>query len=371
MSIVTAPLREVRFVMVLLSGLRVKTAFDPSSCFIVRTFGPSTESISSPRAEATMAIVKANAEIFKVVTTFIDCRLHIRCLHGKPPIDPMIWKTRRGLLDLTHRAKVMGILNVTPDSFSDGGEHFGVETAMIHARRMIAEGAALIDIGGESTRPGAAEVPADEELARVVPVISELRKEWDGLISIDTYKASVAAGAVAAGADIVNDVSGLTMDPKMAAVCVDSGCGVVVMHMKGVPRTMQAAPHYEDVVREVREYFMARLATLTAAGIDPLTLCFDPGIGFGKSLEHNLALLRAVGEISPSGRPILLGISRKSFIGKILKSGDIADREWPTIAITASSREKGIMLHRVHSVKPNAEALRMTEAIMGIPSGTS
>lgn len=277
----------------------------------------------------------------------------------------MIWKTRRHPLDLTHQAKVMGILNVTPDSFSDGGEHFAVETALSHAKRMIAEGAAIIDIGGESTRPGAAVVPADEEISRTVPVISRLRAVWDGLISIDTSKAVVAQAALDAGADIVNDVSGLRADADMTDVCARSGCGVVVMHMQGGPQTMQAAPHYENVVTEVRDFFQERFQTLTAAGIAVEALCFDPGIGFGKTLEHNLALLRALGEISVYGCPLLLGISRKSFIRQILGRDDLADREWPTVALTTNAREKGIMLHRVHAVRPNMEALRMTEAILG------
>jgi dihydropteroate synthase len=278
----------------------------------------------------------------------------------------MIWKTRNRPLDLSQRARVMGILNVTPDSFSDGGEHFGDRTALCHARQMIAEGAELIDIGGESTRPGAATVPAEEEIARTVPVIAALRAEWNGLISIDTSKAAVAEAALAAGADIVNDVSGLLADPQMTAVCAASGCGVVVMHMQGRPQTMQESPRYADVVAEVRAFFAERLATLTAAGIEPESLCFDPGIGFGKNLDHNLALLRALGEISPAGRPLLLGISRKSFIGKILATPDLDAREWPTVALTANAREKGVMLHRVHSVRPNLEALRMTEAILGV-----
>jgi dihydropteroate synthase len=258
----------------------------------------------------------------------------------------------------------MGILNVTPDSFSDGGEHCGVGTALAHARRMISEGAELIDIGGESTRPGAAEIPVDEEIARTVPVIAALRAEWDGLISIDTSKAAVASAALAAGADVVNDVSGLA-DPGMPDVCAKSGCGVVVMHMQGSPRTMQAAPRYADVVAEVRAFFVERLESLVAAGIESEALCFDPGIGFGKTPTHNLALLQALGEISVARRPLLLGVSRKSFIGRILGTEDLDAREWPTVAITANAREKGVMMHRVHSVRPNVEALRMTEAILG------
>ncbi|RYD46678.1 MAG: dihydropteroate synthase [Verrucomicrobiaceae bacterium] len=277
----------------------------------------------------------------------------------------MIWKTSRGILDLSLRAQVMGILNVTPDSFSDGGEYPGADAALVHARRMIAEGAGIIDIGGESTRPGAASVPVDEEIARTAPVISSLRREWDGLISIDTSKAAVAAAALEAGADIVNDVSGLQADPGMAGLCAASGCGVVVMHMQGTPQTMQSSPHYTDVLNEVREFFEERLQTLTEAGISPESLCFDPGIGFGKNLDHNLALIRSLDRISVKGRPVLLGVSRKSFISKILETDNLAVREWPTVAITAHAREKGVMLHRVHAVRPNLEALRMTEAILG------
>jgi dihydropteroate synthase len=267
-------------------------------------------------------------------------------------------------MDLARRGKIMGILNVTPDSFSDGGRHTGVEAALGHARRMIAEGAEIIDIGGESTRPGAPEVAVEEEIARTRPVIAALRAEWDGSISIDTSKAVVAAVALDAGADVVNDVSGLRADPEMAALCAASGCGVVVMHMQGDPRTMQAAPHYDDVVREVGEFFEERLTTLSEAGLDPETICFDPGIGFGKTVPHNLRLLREIGSLSAGGRPLLLGVSRKSFIGRVLGSSDLADRAWPTVAITASTREAGVMIHRVHEVKANFEALRMTEAIL-------
>jgi dihydropteroate synthase len=281
----------------------------------------------------------------------------------------MQWRTSQRTFDLTRRGAIMGILNVTPDSFSDGGRHLAVDAALEHARRMIAEGAEILDIGGESTRPGAVPVPAAEEIARTVPVIRAIRQEWDGCISIDTMKAAVAAAALQAGADVVNDVTGLTGDSEMTAVCRDTGCGVVVMHMRGTPRTMQANPRYEDVVEEVRAFFVERLETLVAAGLDADALCFDPGIGFGKTLEHNLALLREVGNLSPAGRPLLLGVSRKSFIGKILGSDSIDDRNWPTVALTAYGRDAGVRLHRVHDVKPNVEALRMTEAILGVLEG--
>lgn len=277
----------------------------------------------------------------------------------------MIWKTRRMVWDLSRRGEIMGILNVTPDSFSDGGRHADFLSAMEHARRMISEGAAILDVGGESTRPGASPVEAGEEMRRVVPVVKELRAEWDGMISVDTSKAAVAAEALAAGADIVNDVTGLAGDPAMAGVCRDAGCGVVVMHMQGEPRTMQANPKYDDVVAEVAAYFVRRLDGLAEAGLDPQTICVDPGIGFGKSTEHNLALLRATDRLAPAGRPLLLGVSRKSFLGNVLGTDSVDARDWPTAAITAWTRAAGVRIWRVHEVRRNVEALRMAEAILG------
>jgi dihydropteroate synthase len=260
----------------------------------------------------------------------------------------------------------MGILNVTPDSFSDGGHFAAHDTALGHARKMIEEGAVIIDIGGESTRPGAQPVEADEEIRRTVPVIRSLRAEWDGLISIDTSKAAVAQAALEAGADIVNDVSGLTTDPMMAAVCAGSQCGIVIMHMRGTPADMQENPSYSDVVAEVRGYFQERLGTLGSNGIDPARLCFDPGIGFGKTLEHNLDLLRHLDELAPPGFPLLLGVSRKSLIGKLTGADLPADRDAATFALTAMARTKGVMLHRAHDVKGNLAALRAAEGVMGV-----
>ena len=276
----------------------------------------------------------------------------------------MIWKTRRHPIDLTRRGRIMGILNTTPDSFSDGGHHLQLGAAMDHARLMIAEGAEIIDIGGESTRPGAPAVSMDDEIARATPVIARLRTEWDGWISIDTSKAGVARAALEAGADIVNDVTGLTGDPEMPGICVAGRCGVVVMHMQGDPRTMQEAPRYGNVVDDIRDFFDERYAHLTAAGLDPEAICFDPGIGFGKTLAHNLELLRSLDRLAAQNRPLMLGVSRKSFIGKLLGDGDLDSREWPTVALTSLGREKGAMIHRVHAVKANEQALRMTEAIL-------
>ncbi|MBK1883490.1 dihydropteroate synthase [Luteolibacter pohnpeiensis] len=278
----------------------------------------------------------------------------------------MHWKIRGNKVDLSQIGMIMGILNVTPDSFSDGGSHADVPTALAHAHRMIEDGADIIDIGGESTRPGAAAIPVDIEIQRTLPIIRALRSEWDGLISIDTHKSAVAAAALEAGADIVNDISGLEGDPEMTAVCNAAGCGVVVMHMQGDPRTMQLAPAYEDVTAEVKTYFTRRLETLERAGMDLASICLDPGIGFGKSAAHNLELIRNLDKISPAASPVLLGVSRKSFIASTLGNTDLSLRDWPTVALTSYARERGVMIHRVHQVKRNAQALRMTEAIMGL-----
>lgn len=261
----------------------------------------------------------------------------------------------------------MGILNVTPDSFSDGGQFSGPLEAVAHGLRLEAEGARILDIGGESTRPGAAEVDAGEEANRVLPVLEKLSKlkRTETLLSIDTFKPSVARLALEAGADILNDVTGFR-DPAMLelAATTPSQPGIVLMHMQGSPRTMQREPRYEDVVDEVRAFFDRRLEACLAAGIAEERICFDPGIGFGKTLEHNLSLLRHFERLRPGNHPLLVGVSRKSFIGKILSSNDIGDRLWPTVALTSLLRESGAEIFRVHDVKPNSEALRMTEAIL-------
>lgn len=275
----------------------------------------------------------------------------------------MIWKIKDRPLDLTSHAFIMGILNTTPDSFSDGGKFHDLETALAHAREMIAEGATIIDIGGESTRPGAISVCAAEEISRTIPVIEALRSEWDGYISIDTQKAAVAAAALDVGADIVNDVSGLTADPDMPGVCAKAQCGIVIMHMRGTPADMQDAPVYADVVGEISSFFQERLRALTELGITADRICFDPGIGFGKTLDQNLALLRSLDSLAPKHRPLLLGVSRKSFISKISDASSPSDRDSATIAITAFARGKNIMLHRVHNVRGNLAALHMVEAM--------
>jgi dihydropteroate synthase len=199
-------------------------------------------------------------------------------------------------------------------------------------------------------------------MRRTIPVIERLRQEWNGLISIDTKKAGVAEAALRAGADIVNDVSGLTADPAMISICAKSDCGLVVMHMQGTPETMQTNPSYQNVVDEIRAFFEERLTTLTAAGIDKERICFDPGIGFGKTLEHNLMLLKNLDQLPPQGRPLLLGVSRKSFFSKLCDAHQPTDRDAATAAATALARQQGVMLHRVHDVKGNLAALRVCEA---------
>jgi dihydropteroate synthase len=275
----------------------------------------------------------------------------------------MLWQTRTHTFDLGRRALIMGVLNVTNDSFSDGGQFASVEDAVAHAHRLAAEGAAIIDIGGESTRPGAEPVPETEELRRVLPVIERLAGDRRFVLSIDTMKSGVARAALEAGVEIVNDVTGLR-DPAMREVVRATGAGAIGMHMQGSPRDMQRGPHYEDVVAEITNFFRQTFSACLACGIDPMRLAFDPGIGFGKTVEHNLALLRNLDAMRVGGRPLVLGVSRKSFLGKLTGRDALADRAWPTVALTSYGRTRGANVFRVHEARPNWEALRMTEAIL-------
>ena len=277
----------------------------------------------------------------------------------------MIWKIRDREIDLSRRARVMGIINATPDSFSDGGSFLDPQAALAHGLQMVAEGAEILDIGGESTRPGAQSVEADEEIRRVLPIIQALRRESQVLLSIDTSKAAVAEAALDAGADIINDVTGLRGDPEMPALAASSKAGIVIMHMQGEPRTMQVAPTYDDVVEEVGNFFRQALARSVACGIDPMRIALDPGIGFGKTPEHNRRLLAELSAFLEFGRPLLVGASRKSFLGWLAGSSAMDDRFWPGVALTSLCRERGARILRVHDVKPHTEALRMTEAILG------
>jgi len=275
------------------------------------------------------------------------------------------WTVNQQEIDLSRRGMIMGILNVTPDSFSDGGRFVETAAAVEHALALEAQGAQIIDIGGESTRPGALAVTEEEELRRVVPVIRSLRERSQVLISIDTSKAQVAKEAIQAGADIINDVTGMGGDPAMLEVARQSRAGIVLMHMQGEPRTMQAAPQYEDVVAEVHQYLEERIAFCIQAGISPDRLVIDPGIGFGKTVAHNSLLLRDLDRFAALGYPLLIGVSRKSFLGRLTSGNNVENRLWPSVAVTSLSREKGARIFRVHDPKPHHDALRMTEAVLG------
>lgn len=275
----------------------------------------------------------------------------------------MIWNTGRRTFDLANRGVIMGVINVTPDSFSDGGNFVSIEAAVEHGLRLAEEGADILDIGGESTRPGAASVPVEEELRRVIPVIEGLAGKTSAALSIDTSKASVARAAVAAGAEIINDVTALRGDDDMARITAESGCAVVLMHMRGTPRTMQQDPHYDDVVVEVADHLSERIAAAHAAGIATDRIAIDPGIGFGKTVEHNLRLIAWLGRFAALGHPVLLGVSRKSFLATAAQCPDVEDRDVPTAVLTAEGYRLGARIFRVHAVRPNVQALCLAESL--------
>ena len=256
----------------------------------------------------------------------------------------------------------MGVVNVTPDSFSDGGQFLEADAAVEHGLRLTAEGADILDIGGESTRPGADPVGEDEELARVVPVIERLARSGQARLSIDTTKVGVARAALDAGASLVNDVSALRFDPGMAALVAETGAGCCLMHMLGEPRTMQEDPRYDDVVSEVKAFLEERLAFAVAEGIDEERVWLDPGIGFGKTVEHNLELLRRLDEIVAIGRPVVVGTSRKSFLGRLVGGRAEGERLPGTIATNVLALERGASVFRVHDVAQNADALAVAAA---------
>jgi dihydropteroate synthase len=259
---------------------------------------------------------------------------------------------------------LVGVLNVTPDSFSDGGAFLDPAKAASRAVAMLDEGAEVIDVGGESTRPGSDPVPPEEEVRRVVPVIRKILAERpDAIVSIDTYRAATAGAALEAGARIVNDVTALRADPRMAALAAGAGCPLILMHMLGEPKTMQRDPRYEDVVREVRDFLAGRAEHAIAAGVEPENIILDPGIGFGKALEHNLALLRRLDSLVELGFPVLFGASRKWFIGRITGVEDARDRVSGTVAANVLACERGATFFRVHDVRPNLEALDVAEAV--------
>jgi dihydropteroate synthase len=260
---------------------------------------------------------------------------------------------------------IMGILNVTPDSFSDGGKFDTPEQAAAYAIKMVEDGAHIFDIGGESTRPGAKPVSLDEELNRTAPVIEAIRNQSDCIISIDTYKSEVAAGALDAGANMVNDISGFTFDEGMAQLVADKEVPVVIMHIKGTPRDMQKEPNYDHLIREIKEYFTLQIASAKEAGIYDFNIILDPGIGFGKRLEDNFELIRELKQICAMGYPVLIGPSRKSFIGMVLNL-PVAERLEGTLASITAGVMNGARIIRVHDVIATHRTVTITEKIMGM-----
>jgi dihydropteroate synthase len=284
---------------------------------------------------------------------------------GQIPGRARSWRLKTRRLALPLRPLVMGIVNVTPDSFSDGGQFLATSAAVDHAMRLAADGADLLDIGGESSRPYAESIDAREELRRVLPVVRAVADATRVPISIDTWKALVAREALAAGAEIVNDITALTGDPDMGPLALETGAGICAMHMRGTPQTMQDDPRYDDVVAEVMAYLRARRDALVAAGIDAERLAIDPGIGFGKTDTHSLALLAACGRLHALGQPVLVGHSRKGFIGKII--GDkLADRTAGTIGVALSLARQGVQIIRVHDVAAVRQAILLFEAAGGL-----
>ena len=257
----------------------------------------------------------------------------------------------------------MGVLNVTPDSFSDGNEFFEPGAAVEHGVQMEMQGADIIDVGGESTRPGAEPVSLEEELRRVIPVIEKLRAKVKVPISIDTSKAQVASAGIDAGASIINDVTAGRADKEMLSLAATRKTAMVLMHMQGEPRTMQKNPHYDDVVQEVADFFRQQYSRALECGVDPMRLAFDPGIGFGKTLEHNLSLIKNLEQLRVHDRPLVVGVSRKSFLRKLAESDEMSDRLAPTVTFTAILRTRGADVVRVHDVKENVAALRTVERV--------
>ncbi len=266
-------------------------------------------------------------------------------------------------LDFSEKTCVMGILNVTPDSFSDGGLHFDAGNAVEHALGLVEDGAGIIDIGGESTRPGSAAVSLEEELRRTIPVIKALSSRISVPISIDTYKAEVARRAIDAGASMVNDISGLRFDPEMAKVAASAGVPVIIMHIKGKPRDMQVNPVYEALIPEIMDHLRACIRKAEDAGIDPERIIVDPGIGFGKTFGHNLEILNRLDEFADLEKPLAIGVSRKAFIGKVLGGLPAGERLEGTAAAVSISVLKGAHIVRVHDVKEMARVARVADAI--------
>ena len=282
---------------------------------------------------------------------------------SSPGTGTLPWRFGEHALELGRFPLVMGIVNVTPDSFSDGGSFLATDSAVEHALKLGEDGADILDIGGESTRPGSEPVSLDEELRRVVGVISKLRSQTDRLISIDTTKAEVARQSLLAGADIVNDISGLTFEPEIIDVCGEFNCGVICMHILGTPQTMQNEPVYGDVVSEVREFLSARLTHLESRGIARERVVTDPGIGFGKTAQHNVELLSNIADLRSLGRPVLIGHSRKRFLSKVLGRA-VEERLAGTIGVAIAAASQSADILRVHDVRETKDALLAWHAIV-------
>jgi dihydropteroate synthase len=275
-----------------------------------------------------------------------------------------IWRIGERVFDVSRHGLIMGVLNVTPDSFSDGGEFFTQDKAIERGLVLAREGAHIIDVGGESTRPGSEPVVVEEELRRVIPVIERLRAKVDVPLSIDTSKAEVARAAIEAGASIVNDVTGGRGDERMLPLIAQTKSALIIMHMQGIPKMMQLEPRYADVVEEISDFFRQQYVRAIGLNIDPMAIAFDPGIGFGKTFEHNLELLARLERLRAHDRPLVVGVSRKSLLGKLIGSSEIRERLVPGLALTSLLRERGADVFRVHDVKENVYALRVTEAIL-------
>jgi len=273
-------------------------------------------------------------------------------------------KCKSGVLSLGCEPIIMGVLNVTPDSFSDGGEFFDTASAVTHGMTMVCEGAGIIDIGGESTRPGAKPVSADQQIARVTPVIKTLADKTNTPISIDTTSSKVAKAALDAGASIINDISALRFDKEMAALAAQRSVPIILMHMLGTPADMQQKPSYLDVVQEVKQFLADRIAFAVAEGVDRSQIVVDPGIGFGKTVEHNLQLLNKLKDLNELGVPILVGPSRKSFIGKVLNLESPGDRLFGTAAAVAHCVSAGVQIIRVHDVKEMSQTAKLSASII-------
>ncbi len=273
-----------------------------------------------------------------------------------------VWVLPQTTIAFDKAPRFMGILNVTPDSFSDGGRYVDTGKALEQAERLVAEGADIIDVGGESTRPNAVPVGEEEEAGRVLPVVERLAKSISVPISIDTYKAEVARKGMDLGAQIINDISGLTFDPRMVEVCARTKAGVVCMHIQGRPQTMQANPHYEDVVEEIRNWLSERIENLVAGGIRREAIVLDPGIGFGKTAEHNVQILQNIRAFQELGHPILIGHSRKRFLGKLLNRS-VEERGMGTVGVSLGLAAQGVEILRLHEVVPTRDCLTAFRAI--------